>query len=199
MEYKHPLAGKKQSREHIEKRAAQKRGIKLSPEHKLKISIGMKKLNRKLFIDEIQRRTETRRKNGWNKNPELTHQRQSENNAHARLGVKSSDETRFKQSLALRGEKNHNWRGGITEVHEKIRKSSAYQIWRSNILKRDNYTCQICGVQDEELQVDHIKPFALYPELRTEPSNGRTLCIPCHRKTDTWGYRKIYRTLVCTI
>ena len=37
------------------------------------------------------------------------------------------------------------------------------------------------------LQVDHIKPWALYPELRYATNNGKTLCVSCHRNTDTWG------------
>lgn len=36
---------------------------------------------------------------------------------------------------------------------------------------------------------DHIKPFAYYPDLRFELSNGRTLCIDCHKKTDTYFYK----------
>jgi len=31
-----------------------------------------------------------------------------------------------------------------------------------------------------------IKPFAYFPELRLVIANGRTLCIPCHKKTDTY-------------
>lgn len=44
------------------------------------------------------------------------------------------------------------------------------------------------------LNADHIKPFAYFPELRLELSNGRTLCVECHRKTPTFarGARKIY-------
>ena len=36
---------------------------------------------------------------------------------------------------------------------------------------------------------DHVKPWALYPELRYDLDNGRTLCVPCHKKTETYGYK----------
>lgn len=55
--------------------------------------------------------------------------------------------------------------------------------WRKSVFERDNYTCQKCSVRGTYLEADHIKPFAYYPELRYEISNGRTLCRPCHNKT----------------
>ena len=61
--------------------------------------------------------------------------------------------------------------------------------WRKKVFERDEYTCQVCGVHGGKLQADHIKPYALYPELRWEILNGRTLCVPCHKKTETYGWR----------
>lgn len=44
----------------------------------------------------------------------------------------------------------------------------------------DNYTCQFCDQYGGKLQVDHIKGWADYPELRFEMDNCRTLCMACH-------------------
>lgn len=85
------------------------------------------------------------------------------------------------------GENNPNWRGGITKERTKVWRSKEYQLWREAVFKRDNYTCIIGGKSHgNKLQADHIKPFAHFPELRFAIDNGRTLCIDCHKKTDTY-------------
>ena len=85
------------------------------------------------------------------------------------------------------GKDSGNWRGGTTERGQMIRRSLKYTQWRMSILERDDFICKKCGARGGKLHVDHIKPFSKYPELIFEPSNARTLCIPCHRATDTWG------------
>lgn len=55
--------------------------------------------------------------------------------------------------------------------------------WRKSVFKRDDYTCQMCFVRGKYLEADHIKPWAYFPELRFELTNGRTLCRPCHNTT----------------
>ncbi len=87
------------------------------------------------------------------------------------------------------GEKNPSWKGGITPINQKIRASLEYEEWRKSVFERDNYTCQDCGQVGGYLNADHIKPFAYYPELRFDLNNGRTLCVDCHSKTDTYGFK----------
>jgi HNH endonuclease len=84
------------------------------------------------------------------------------------------------------GERHHNWKGGISPQVEKDRKAAGSKPWRNACLKRDNYQCVQCG-STEHLEVDHIMPWALFPRLRFEVSNGRTLCHDCHVKTPTYG------------
>jgi 5-methylcytosine-specific restriction endonuclease McrA len=69
---------------------------------------------------------------------------------------------------------------------KKIRNSFEGRLWRKAVLERDNYACVWCG-STKRLETDHIKPFALFPELRFAIDNGRTLCHECHKKTDTYG------------
>lgn len=90
-----------------------------------------------------------------------------------------------------RGANCHLWKGGITSVNNKIRSSIEYTLWRTAVFVRDNYTCQKCFHRGGNMEADHIKPFAYYPELRFAIDNGRTLCKTCHRKTETYG-RRIY-------
>lgn len=91
-----------------------------------------------------------------------------------------------KESLC-RGEKHRWWKGGISTINERLRKSPEYKLWRSSVFARDSYTCIWCGYKGKEIHADHIKPFALFPELRFAIDNGRTLCVDCHKKTDTYG------------
>ena len=53
---------------------------------------------------------------------------------------------------------------------------------RYNVLKRDNFRCQICGRSAQDgvtLEVDHIIPIS--KGGKTEYSNLRTLCKDCNR------------------
>lgn len=89
----------------------------------------------------------------------------------------------------IRGDRHWNWQGGITSEQKRRRNALEYKLWRESVFKRDDYTCQFCGVRGGDLQADHIKPFASYPELRLSLDNGRTLCVLCHRKTGTFAGR----------
>lgn len=97
-----------------------------------------------------------------------------------------------KPFLAIRGESHHNWKGGITQENQRIRTSLEMKLWKRAVLERDNFTCVECGIRGVQFDVDHIKPFAIYPELRFAIDNGRTLCKPCHLNTPTWGFRTLY-------
>ena len=108
-----------------------------------------------------------------------------------------SDEQIEKKRVVNTGARNPNWRGGTTPEEKRARRTVEYVVWRKAVFERDNYTCVLCRVRGEKglgkrvvLNADHIKPFSVFIELRLEVSNGRTLCVECHRKTDTYGCNK---------
>lgn len=84
---------------------------------------------------------------------------------------------------------HYNWQGGKTPVNKRLRGQFEYKQWRIAVFKRDKYSCTSCGASGVYIEADHIKPFAYFPELRYEISNGRTLCQPCHKLTDSWGVK----------
>ena len=78
-----------------------------------------------------------------------------------------------------------------------------YKNWRISVFERDKYICQICGRSGLILNADHIQAFALILEeygidnvekaricsKLWDITNGRTLCVPCHRKTRNYGIK----------
>jgi hypothetical protein len=63
---------------------------------------------------------------------------------------------------------------------QDLRKTKEYKNWREAVLKRDGHRCVICGATDCWLHAHHIQAWARFPDQRFEPSNGITLCAPCH-------------------
>ena len=107
----------------------------------------------------------------------------------------NTGKTHFKKGQTI-GDKNNNWKGGITSINHALRTSLDFKLWREAVFKRDKYTCVKCGVRNGNgkrvvLNADHIKRFADFPKLRFDINNGQTLCKECHLlKTQEEG--KVY-------
>lgn len=116
-----------------------------------------------------------------------------ENSSESRL-VKS-EIMRKRVTLGL-----HNFYRGITELKALLRQTTQYKQWRESIFIRDSFKCRFCGVGGK-LNADHIKQFAIIlveNNVKTledainclelwDMDNGQTLCIPCHKRTETYG------------
>lgn len=86
-----------------------------------------------------------------------------------------------KISEKLSGPNNHFWRADLTPEHRiKERCIPGYIEWRKGVYARDNYTCVSCGQRGGKLNAHHLESYARVPELRTEITNGVTLCKACH-------------------
>lgn len=154
-----PMLGKRHSKETLIKMRLSQIGKRLSEETKQKI-----REKRKLQIFTLETRKKMSDSHKGDKN--------SMNNPIHRAKIS--------------GKNCHFWKGGITPINIVIRNSYQYKVWHKKVFERDNYTCVGCGQNGGKLNADHIKAFADYKELRFEVSNGRTLCLKCHKKTDSY-------------
>lgn len=92
-----------------------------------------------------------------------------------------------KEILSKNSGKNHyNWNHDITDAerkeNEKRCRSNKTKVWRKKVMKRDNYTCQVCGKYNGKLAAHHIYSYHSHKSLRYTTSNGVTLCTTCHKK-----------------
>lgn len=138
------------------------------------------------------------------------------------LGVKKPERSleyrlnMSKSNLKRVANGTHNfWKGGRRNLVRILRDCFEYKLWRTSVFKRDNYTCLGCGIRSGNgktvmLNADHIKAFSsLLTEYKItsfeeaisckelwDINNGRTLCLGCHVKTPTFGFKlsnlKIY-------
>ena len=92
--------------------------------------------------------------------------------------------------FGLRGNKHPSYTGGLDKSHVYLRKS--WKELAEKCYKRDKYTCQICGLGRNKVQLvahhkiprDMVKKDNLY--------NLITLCRGCHRRLEV-GYAKTMR------
>lgn len=115
--------------------------------------------------------------------------------------------------LEMRGSNHPGWKNGITKLASAIRMTFEYKEWRRKVFERDGYKCIICGghhiIGDRRnLHSHHIIPFykllidnkiTTLEEARNckalwEISNGQTLCIPCHKQTDSYLVNQYNKT-----
>lgn len=99
-----------------------------------------------------------------------------------------------------KGEKHWNWKGGTSPLRKNIQALQQYKDWRKRVFERDNFTCQECNKVGRRIHAHHIFPFykiierykikniedALKCKILWDISNGKTLCISCHKQTDSY-------------
>jgi 5-methylcytosine-specific restriction endonuclease McrA len=106
------------------------------------------------------------------------------------------------RSCAKKEENNLNWKGenANRRLQTMVRTMKESKVWKKNILERDNYTCQECNIKGAHFHIHHKTPLALIIKKHNlkittdarkcselwDEDNGITLCIECHKKTDTY-------------
>ena len=84
------------------------------------------------------------------------------------------------------GRKPASWRGGITPDRQALYSSLEWKECIKEVWKRDNATCQRCGLDhrikgkgERKFHIHHINSFSI-KEDRAKVSNLVLLCHPCH-------------------
>ena len=81
-----------------------------------------------------------------------------------------------------KGNKNPNWKGGITPLVRALRASKEYSTWRHKVFSRDGFKCVICGHVGAPLHAHHVVPISVDFSKALEIDNGVTMCKDCHQK-----------------
>lgn len=93
------------------------------------------------------------------------------------------------------GSKHPMWKGGVSNVRNRLRQSFEYKNWRKMVYDRDNYTCQMCLSSNKYLNCHHIVTFSYIADTQSlisyddylkceflwDIDNGITLCKDCHK------------------
>lgn len=84
--------------------------------------------------------------------------------------------TRYKMSLSKYGNRNSNWKGGVS--FEPYCEEWKDQDYKESIKERDGYKClnPTCGCQCDILSVHHID----FNKKNCKPTNLITLCVSCN-------------------
>ncbi|HET9867549.1 MAG TPA: HNH endonuclease, partial [Nitrospira sp.] len=93
-------------------------------------------------------------------------------------GWNHTPESRRSFSEQKRGDKNPQWRGGITKHAITIRRG--VDELRPQLLERDRYRCRLCGSRSRQLDMHHIIPVWARPDLVLDLDNIATVCRACH-------------------
>lgn len=189
------------SEEHKKNLSMAMRGKRLSSVHRRKIAYSCRKSRHSGWFRKGQK--------AWNKGTKRTFTPDWIEKMTRHLRENPIRYWKGKHNPNVSGEKHWNWKGGVTSLSGRIRASIRYRQWREAIYTRDDFTCVMCGRRGGKLQADHIKQFArilqenkvtsleeaLACEVLWNLSNGRTLCFPCHKETET--YLKNIKKKVC--
>jgi 5-methylcytosine-specific restriction endonuclease McrA len=91
------------------------------------------------------------------------------------------------------GSNHYRWKKDRSEI---IRRNGSMSKWSNKVKERDKFTCQICGLIDENnknksLVSHHIMSFDENKELMYDLDNGICLCKNCHKEFHKlYGYGK---------
>ena len=117
---------------------------------------------------------------------------------HPMFRKKHTEESKQKQSESHKGiERTKEWnrnmslvKGGTGIPYENENYPEEFNAqFKRKIRKRDNYTCQVCGITEKEYKENSGKKLSVhhidYDNNNCKQENVISLCNSCHSKTNT--------------
>lgn len=104
--------------------------------------------------------------------------------------IRNNPERKAKISAAFTGNLHPNWQGGKSAFNNTSNRGTGWSTVSEKARKRDKYTCQLCGMTQEEngrkLDVHHIVPYHVinHHSKANKMSNLISLCQSCHTKEE---------------
>lgn len=120
----------------------------------------------------------------WLKKLDIPRKTMSEIRERKHWGASGEDNPMY----GATGDDNPNWKGGVTPERQAFYQSKEWADACQEVWKRDDATCQRCGVrkgEDIEFHIHHIESFA-NKEKRSDVNNLVLLCQNCHN----WVHNK---------
>lgn len=96
-------------------------------------------------------------------------------------GIGRTPWNKGKPYFEIRGDRNPNWKGGITGEDQTLRSRIEFKNWSKTVFKINDKKCAKCGSK-KDLVAHHKKSFKKYVSLRYDSSNGIIVCRKCHIK-----------------
>lgn len=172
----HSLKGKKQTKEHIEKRIAKLKGKKRTIEQKLLISQKTKEAMKNLSLEKRDKMS-SKGRTPWNKGKKTNYIPRSAfkiGHLPPYANKKMPIELRIKLSFAHGGDGTFTSKYGI-EFDNKLKRK---------IFERDNFKCRNCN-KNHKLVCHHIDQN----KFNNSEDNLITLCRSCHSKAHNYYLR----------
>ncbi|MDU4051081.1 MAG: HNH endonuclease signature motif containing protein [Clostridium perfringens] len=88
----------------------------------------------------------------------------------------------------IRGKNHFRYNPNITQKEREVRRHySEYHLWKKEIFRKFDYTCQCCLKRGGDMEPHHLDGYNKFKEKRTDVNNGVLLCVNCHKE-----FHKIY-------
>lgn len=170
--------GKKQSEEVIKNRVKKNTGKKRTEELKNRMSLILK--GRELSPEHLTRMVKLSRERLLGKTfVELYGEEKAKVIAN-KISVSNTGKAKILNGISYQGEIHHCWLGGKSFEPYTFEFTNKF---KESIKKRDNYSCQVCNLEESEgsyLQIHHIN----YNKKLSIPQNCISLCGRCHGSTN---------------